>query len=202
MGRPAASSIDVATPTRLLDAAEAAFGRAGYSGARLADIAREAGIRRPSLLYHFASKQALYAAVVERVFDDLGLALMRVMEGDERFEDRIHAMVDTFADFLARRPSLAPVLLREMLDGQGPGRSILMRRVVPLLDVVERFIRVHGDGVMRRRLPVRAALMQVVANLLMRSAAGDLREPLWGPGDHAWEITRTILFEPSSEDLA
>lgn len=189
------STIEVDTPTRLLDAAEAAFARAGYSGAKLADIARGAGIRRSSLLYHFGSKQGLYSAVVERVFDDLGLALVRVMEGDEEFEDRVRGMVETFARFLDRRPGLAPVLLREMLDGRGPGREIQMRRVVPLLDVVERFVSVQGKDSIRPGLPVRAALMQVVANLLMRAAAADLRGPLWGAGDHAWEITRSILFE-------
>lgn len=200
MGRPVASTIEVDTPTRLLDAAEAAFAASGYSGAKLADIARGAGIRRSSLLYHFGSKRGLYASVVERVFDDLGLALMRVMEGDEEFGLRVRAMVDTFARFLDRRPGLAPVVLREMLDGQGPGREILMRRVVPLLDVVERFVRVQGKGTIRAGLPVRAALMQVVANLLMRAASLDLGGPLWGPGDHAWEITRTILFEAEIEN--
>jgi AcrR family transcriptional regulator len=200
MGRPVASTIEVDTPTRLLEAAEAAFASAGYAGAKLADIARGAGIRRSSLLYHFRSKQDLYAAVVQRVFDDLGLLLMRVMEGEEEFEVRVRGMVETFAAFLDRRPGLAPVVLREMLDGHGPGREILMRRVVPLLDVVERFILVQGRGTIRAGLPVRAALMEVVANLLMRAAASDLRTPLWGPGDHAWSVTRVILFESPAEN--
>ena len=68
MGRPPASRFEIDTPTRILDAAEHAFAIAGLAGARLADIAGAAGIRRPSLLYHFSSKERLYGAVVERAF--------------------------------------------------------------------------------------------------------------------------------------
>lgn len=199
MGRPIASTIEVATPRRVLDAAEVAFGAFGYAGARLADIARVAGIRRSSLLYHFRSKESLYAAVVQRVFDDLGAALVEVMDSDEDFLERVHGLVDTFVDFLDARPSLAPVLMRQMLDGQGPGRNILMKRVVPLLDVIERFLRVEGRGYVRPDLPLRSALMHVVANVIMRAASGDLRGPLWGEDDAPWPLTRALLFEEGPE---
>ena len=78
MGRPLASAAATATPERLLDAAEQCFAQ-GYDAARLEDIAAAAGIRRPSLLYHFASKDDLYAAVVRRTFARLGAALLSVM---------------------------------------------------------------------------------------------------------------------------
>jgi len=198
MGRPAFVTIDVATPARLLDAAEAAFARRGYGDTKLAEIAAAAGIRRPSLLYHFASKQQLYATVVERAFADLGGALRQVMEGDAGFEARVHAMVRAFAEFLERRPHLAALLLRELLDDHGPGRDIVMAQVVPLLDVIEAFLRREGAGDMRPGLAVRAALMHVVSDLLLRAAAARLRDPLWGEGDHAWALTRAMLFASQS----
>ena len=71
MGRPRADAHAVPTNERILNAAERIFSENGYPGARLADIAAEADIRRPSLLYHFESKEVLYEAMVHRLFNRL-----------------------------------------------------------------------------------------------------------------------------------
>jgi AcrR family transcriptional regulator len=201
-----ATAADPSTAERILDAAEREFAAVGYAPARLADIAARAGIRRPSLLYHFASKELLYRAVVERAFDELGAVLGRFMSGEGEFEEQLDAVVRAFASFLERRPSLAPVIIRELIDdpeheedaarrGGGVGRTIMLERVVPLLDAVESFIRVGGSERLRPGLPIRAALVQVAANLLLRSATGSLRVPLWGPGDHAIDLAKLLFFE-------
>ena len=54
------------TAERILDAAEELFAERGYAGATLRDVATRVGVRPPSLYNHFASKDALYAAVLER----------------------------------------------------------------------------------------------------------------------------------------
>jgi AcrR family transcriptional regulator len=192
------------TSDRLLDAAEHEFAAVGYGPARLADIAARAGIRRPSLLYHFASKEILYRTVVERVFDLLGAELARSMGQGDTFEQQITAVVQTFVAFLDQRPTLAPIVVRELIDdldhddparrGGVHGRTILLERVVPLLDLIEDFIRRGGGERLRANLPIRAALTQVATNMLLRSAAGSLRVPLWGEGDHSIELVRIFLF--------
>jgi TetR/AcrR family transcriptional regulator len=53
----------------VLDAAERQFAVRGYAATSLGDIADDVGIRAPSLYKHFASKRALYLAVLERLLD-------------------------------------------------------------------------------------------------------------------------------------
>jgi AcrR family transcriptional regulator len=195
MGRPPANAAAPATAERLLDAAEQAFATQGYGGARLEDIAAAAGIRRPSLLYHYPSKDALYAAVVRRTFARLGRALSDAMARDVGFDGRLAAVVRGYADFIADNPGMAQILLRELLDAQGPGQELLLGEVAPLLDVVERFVRIEGRGSLRRGVPVRAAILQVASGIILRSAAGELQEPLWGAEDHAWTLARVLFFE-------
>lgn len=200
VGRPLASAAATATPERLLDAAEQQFARAGLGATRLEDIAAAAGIRRPSLLYHYPSKDELYAAVVRRSFARLGAALMAAMARQVSFSERLDGVVDTYAQFLADNPAPAFIVVRELLDGDGPGHAILLAAVVPLLDVLERFVRVEGHGLIRPGLPVRAAILQVASATMLRSAAGALRVPLWGPDDHtdhARQLAR-LLFFPST----
>jgi AcrR family transcriptional regulator len=193
MGRPPADSIQVATPERLLDAAEIEFSKKGYAAARLEDIARHAGIRRPSLLYHFPSKEKLYSATVERSFRHLGAALMQSMSDRQPFEERVDALVRTFSGFLETRPHMAPLIVRELIAVQGPGRSILLEQVVPLVGMVESYIREEGGASLRTGVPIRQAIMQSTASILLASAVGDLRGPLWGEQDQSVELTRMLL---------
>lgn len=201
MGRPLASADALATPERLLDAAEQGFARMGFGATRLEDIAAAAGIRRPSLLYHYESKGSLYAAVVRRTFARLGAALMEAMARRVEFAERLDGVVDTYARFLAEHPAHAQILVRELLDAEGPGREILLDAVVPLLDVLERFVRVEGHGLVRPDLPVRAAILQCASGIVLRSAAGALQGPLWGPVDHAGSLARVLFFGPSRSEV-
>jgi AcrR family transcriptional regulator len=66
----AASAIAGAPPdarTRVLDAAEAIVQSRGVAGLTLEAAARDAGVSKGGLLYHFASKEALLAAMLGRL---------------------------------------------------------------------------------------------------------------------------------------
>jgi AcrR family transcriptional regulator len=54
------------TAARILDAAEALFAERGFAATAVRDIAERAGVTPASLYNHFAGKQALYDAVLER----------------------------------------------------------------------------------------------------------------------------------------
>jgi AcrR family transcriptional regulator len=176
LGRPRHDPRRAATPERVLDAAELEFGAAPFAAVRLADIARGAGITRPSLLYHFDSKEALYEAVVRRGLDALSATLLEPLPRDAAFPDRVDALVDRYALFLAERRWFARLLLREIVDGRGPGRELLVELLEPILGMVERFLSKGG-----RSLPMRAVVLNIGATALVREASGELRDALWGP---------------------
>ena len=195
MARPKLKADAVATTERLLDAAEAEFGAKGFDRTRLQDIAKRVGISRPSLLYHFESKQVLYAAVVHKAFASLGEALLGAFANKSTFAERIDRIVGLFNEFLESHPAMASLILRELVDGRGPGREMLLEAGVPVLDQVEAFAK--GEGrVEVRGVPVRVALMQLVAGTLLRATAGPLLEPLWGDDkDYSRAIARVLFVE-------
>ena len=57
-----------ATRGEILDAAEEAFARSGLAGARTDAIAARTGVTKAMIYYYYASKEALYQAVLERAF--------------------------------------------------------------------------------------------------------------------------------------
>ncbi len=165
---------------------------------RLADIAAEVGITRPSLLYHVNSKEQLYTAVIERSFTALGHLFARRTEGGT-FSSRLDELMSRYLSFLADNPHFAALLLRELLDGRGPGRTILLVQVAPILDAVEEFF-AHAGPELRPGVSVRAAILQAGAAALVRAAAGPLRDPLWGVEDRTLELVRLLLLQEAARD--
>ena len=127
MGRPRSKPDQQATTERLLAAAEQEFGRVGFAAARLQDIGKRAGISRPSLLYHFKSKDVLYAAVVRGAFARMGAAIAEAATVEGALPERLDALVKSYLAFIHANPSVARLVLREVVDGKGPGRALMLR---------------------------------------------------------------------------
>ncbi len=58
-----------ATRERILDAAESVFAEHGFHGASLRDLAEAAGVTRSLIHHHFGSKEGLWIAVSDRLFE-------------------------------------------------------------------------------------------------------------------------------------
>ena len=196
MARPRSDAHPIDTRARLLDAAASVFASAGYA-ARLEDIAAAAGIRRPSLLYHFPTKDALYSEVIRVRFGALEAALAEAMASGEGFAERVVALERGFVAFVDRNPDFAALLLREILDGQGPGRALLLDAVVPLLDRLDEFLVTEGKDLLRKGVPRRALLLQVATHALVRAASGPLRAPLWGDEDPTHTVATSLFIQES-----
>lgn len=73
---------------RLLDAAERVFAERGYRVATVDDVAAAAGLTKGAVYSQFDSKQALFAAAVERRYRERADAFVAVMSGPAPLADR------------------------------------------------------------------------------------------------------------------
>jgi AcrR family transcriptional regulator len=126
------------TAARILDAAEALFAERGYEGTTLRDVAARVGLRIPSLYNHFAGKESLYAAVLERGLGPVLEVLGEFSEpGREAYRDP-QQVVERVMRILAARPALPRLVLHETLAGG--------RRLTPMLRawIAPAFARAHA----------------------------------------------------------
>lgn len=73
----------------LLDAAQAAFAELGYEGAGVAEICRRAGVSKGAFYHHFASKQALFLALLERWLKQLDESMQRFVERPQPVPEKL-----------------------------------------------------------------------------------------------------------------
>jgi AcrR family transcriptional regulator len=106
------------TSERIVQAALEVFSEVGYGGARVDEIARQAGVNKATLYYHIGDKKALYAAVLhsvightaERIEKELGPDTLPPVE-------KIRAYIRGFAHAIERNPQVAPIMMRELASG-------------------------------------------------------------------------------------
>lgn len=104
------------TRERILDAAEQAFAEKGLGAAPVRDIAARVGLNPASLYNHFAGKEELYEAVLERGLTPVLEMLSDLMKGD-RTRDREELAIDRVVRHFAASPNLAKLIHYETLAG-------------------------------------------------------------------------------------
>jgi AcrR family transcriptional regulator len=124
---------------RVLDAATREFAEHGYGGARVERISRGARTVDRSLYYHFGSKEALFRAVLEDVYERLGAAEQALdLRGLAPEEGLRRLIAFTWGYYLAH-PELLRLLNTENLHrGEHlKGSKRVKRLSFPLLSVLE-----------------------------------------------------------------
>ena len=112
---PASRKRLTATARRELIAAAATevFAERGYKGASIEEIARRSGVTPPVVYDHFASKGALYRALLESHFADLRRVWGKRFAGDGPPERRLADSLDTWFAYVEAHPFAGRLLFRD-----------------------------------------------------------------------------------------
>jgi TetR/AcrR family transcriptional regulator len=166
---------------KILHAALAEFVEYGLAGARVDRIARNAGVNKAMIYYHFDSKEDLYVKVLE---SHIRAKIEEVAEGLASGKELIEILTliaEGYYRFLAPENKLVPLFLREIAAG-----GERLKQIVPELalrrDVQERLRGIIDKGKQEgrfRNVDVRHAMVSFVGMCLFYLFAYPLVNQVW-----------------------
>jgi AcrR family transcriptional regulator len=149
---------------QVIDAAIRFFGQNGFHGARLAEIAKAAGVTGPGLLHHYPSKELLLMDVLaerDRIdqarFDPAGPGEsggpLVSLQALEQYNQTLPGLVQLFT-----------VLVAESIDEKHPGHAFFLQRYrdlrtryIPLIEALQ------AKGEIRKEIPAEDLVILVFA---------------------------------------
>jgi len=105
---------DLQTEDKIFEAATRVFTEKGFDGARMHEIARQAGINKALLHYYFRSKEKLFDAVFSKLAANLLEKFTPLLSPDMSFEEKIHFFFREHISFLNQNPQLPIFILNEL----------------------------------------------------------------------------------------
>jgi TetR/AcrR family transcriptional regulator len=187
--------------TRILQEATRLFASRGYDGTSIEEIARAAGIKRPTLVYHFGSKPELRDQVLGELLshwrDELPRLLTAATTGSDRFRSGLSALVS----FFRADPHRARLLIREMLDRPDEMATLFRVHLQPLTALVIDFVRQgQAEGRVRKAVDPEAYVVQLVSAVIGSTAGMGIQQLVSDTPDderllaELFRVARTSLF--------
>lgn len=104
----------MSTEEKIFEAAFKVFQSKGFTGARMQEIADEAGINKAMLHYFFRSKEKLFEAVFMTAFGKLAPQVNEIFNSEEPLFEKIEKFVHSYISFVMEYPFLPQFIIQEM----------------------------------------------------------------------------------------
>jgi AcrR family transcriptional regulator len=130
----------------ILDEATRLFAERGYEGTSMADLAERVGMRKASLFYHFASKDVLYAAVLDRLIAAVGATIASAATAEGSYVERLDNLSEAITTVLGEQPFAARLIVREAMDWGPVIRETLSESIMNVLSIAEQFCKAGQEA--------------------------------------------------------
>jgi TetR/AcrR family transcriptional regulator len=112
------------TEEKILEAAKNVFVTKGMEGARMQEIADEAGINKALLHYYFRSKERLFEAIFGGIIKFAFPKITQIVQSDAGIVVKIEQFVDAYLEILLKHPFIPGFIMKEL--GRDPSSLFKM----------------------------------------------------------------------------
>lgn len=179
----------------LLKIAARHFSKYGYEGVSLDAIAKEVGITKAAIYYHFKNKADLYEGVLLYRLENLVVYIQKQVHGNT--EEKLIRYIESFGGFLQKNPCFAAILAHEFADDgahmSDKAAQTLSKTLGILTSILNEGIE---EGVFELENPM-VLQMMIVSTLIMHQTTQNLRKRV-----ASFVEGHEVLPEPDIQDLA
>ena len=127
------------TDEKILSAAQSVFIIKGMDGARMQEIANEAGINKALLHYYFRTKQKLFEAIFSKLFNQIFPNLEMLIESDKPIDLKLGAFIEKYTEVMLKNPFLPAFILKEINRDPNFFPSIFKEKGIDPSKILEMF---------------------------------------------------------------
>jgi TetR/AcrR family fatty acid metabolism transcriptional regulator len=98
----------------IIDAALNVFREKGYANARMADIARRAGVSYGLVYHYFGSKEVLFEMIVESWWSALYAMMVKEIASGDDIRDKLVNIIEFFLSTYGQKPNLMSIFVSEV----------------------------------------------------------------------------------------
>ncbi len=149
-------SQELSTEEKILLAAKKVFFQKGWDGARMQDIANEAGINKALLHYYFRNKETLFKKVFESYIGKLLPNINSVIASDEPVLSKIEGIIHAYIDFLLQNQELPLFVANELARNPNLITDTLKsyKDLPPFMLLFTQFQKAIDEGEIRNTNPI------------------------------------------------
>lgn len=143
------------TCDRIIEAAVQAFSESGFRAASTRDIAARAGVNQGLITYYFRSKEKLWKAAMDRIFEGLAAAFSTVTEAGDSVDSsaRGREEIRQYVRFAAAHPELFRLMVEEGKHSDVRLRWLVDKHLKPRYAAFERLVATYNPRLDPALLP-------------------------------------------------
>lgn len=163
---------------RIYEAARKVFVRKGMDGARMQEIADEAGMNKALLHYYFRSKENLFKAVFKDIFTTFFDKVRITLYSDATIREKLIVFIDNYIDMIQTNPYVPQFILNEINRDPKVLKSLMFETGVVPQKILELFVNdpMVNDGILA---DPRHTVVSVLGMLIFPFAARPLLQMVY-----------------------
>lgn len=176
-------------------AAAKLFGKKGFEGTSLDEVARKAGVAKGTIFYHFQSKEELFSALIQEGIEQLSRGIETIANKDISIEKKLGLIIEFHFSFFKEHRDMCLMILGQIGNFQKRGqKSIELIRGRYLTAMEEIIKEAKIKDVIDKKLETESLIIALFSLLAVTGVDWAIFHPKL-PEEKMAETIKSLLFD-------